>query len=165
MSKFDEMCAAYTMSRKNYFEYQKRCLKHFDTLIKGFIKYCDIPKEQVRFEPCDKVPEKNARYTLIGSIHLNDDTFWHLGMVITLYEKPNVYPHQSLLIILCIKENNGKVFLKVTPEDKQQQIDLLDEKQCSALYDRLIEGVKSYYQNGLQRFLKGPESIKKIGFH
>jgi hypothetical protein len=41
-------------------------------------------------------------------MHLDDDTYWHLGLKINT--APNVFPQQELLIIFKFKEKEEKVF-------------------------------------------------------
>jgi len=66
MTDYEEMCAAFAASRKAYFDYRDRCFSHMGTLVKGFIDYCQIPKDQVRMVPCDKKPQEDSLYSIAG---------------------------------------------------------------------------------------------------
>lgn len=164
MSKFSEMCQAYANSRQTYFEYRERCYSHFMKLGFGFAGYCEIPESQVRFIPLKEEYKSDRQYTLAGATHLDEDTYWHLGIKITLYEDPSTYPQQAMLIRLCVKELNGKIFVRIGLNDKPVEIDLSDETQCVALYENIINQIKAAFQNELQAFLEKSSPLKKIGF-
>jgi hypothetical protein len=164
MSKFEDMCAAYADSRNKFFSYRKRCQSHMSALVSGFIEYCKIPPDQVLFLPCDHEPKENSRYSLPGAMHLDEDTYWYLGVQITLYEKPNIFPHQPILLILCVKDINGDLFVKIGRDSQTQQLNLSDESERSSFYDQLVGIITRYFKEGLQQFLETEAKLKRIGF-
>ncbi len=104
MSKFEELCNAYAKSRNDYFSYQDESFKFASSLINNFIDYLEVPEEQIKYIPTNIEPVKDMIYTIWGSIHLDKDTFWHLGVLLTLYEKPNIFPHQPIKIEFLFKK-------------------------------------------------------------
>ena len=92
VTKFDELCAAFAESRSKFFKYRDECLGLATKLISGLVQYLEIPRDCVSFVPLDKEPEPDRQYHIIGAMHLDDDTFWHVGVQLRIYEAPNVSP-------------------------------------------------------------------------
>jgi hypothetical protein len=164
MTKFLEMCEAYKSSRRKYFDYQQRCIGYLSKLGLGFVEYCSVPEDQYKFLPLNEDVKPNMKYTIFGATHLDKDTFWHLGLLLTLYEAPNVHPQQSILIRICVKELNGKVFVKIGSEGKTIEIELANGQQCAAFFDDIITQINDSFQNELQSFLERSSPLKRIGF-
>ena len=80
MTKFDTLCTAYKTSRKTNFSYRDEGINFARELIAKYIKFLEVPEDYFRFVPMDETPKSNTTYSLFGAIHLNDDTYWHLGL-------------------------------------------------------------------------------------
>jgi hypothetical protein len=156
VSKFKEMYECVLLARKKWSSYRESCWKNLGSLVNGFAAYCEIPKEQVGFLPLDKEPKEDTIYGLAGAVHLAEDGYWHLGLVITLD------PYQRVLIRICLREQDGVVMVKAGDVIKPRQLDLTNENQLKAFYDEIVDSVK-------RRFTEEPDfddkpSLKKIGF-
>lgn len=167
MSKFEELCRAYAVARKNYFDYRDTCCKFAHTLVSGMIDYFKCPKEQIKFIPLKGEVEPNSSYTVMGAIHLDDDTFWHLGVMLTLYEAPNVFPHQPVLLQLLIKKVDDYFIVKLGT--KRQEFTIHEDKpdEFNPFYEFIFVLIKENHEKGLQRFLgkeQKKEEPRKIGF-
>ncbi len=134
------------------------------TVVNGFIEYCGIPPNQILFLPCDKEPDENSRYTMPGAMHLDEDTYWHLGLQITLYEKPNIFPHQPIFFKICVKDKDGDLFVKLDQEKEPQKINLSSRDDLNVFFDKLVSLIIRYFKEGLQEFLEKETIIKKLGF-
>lgn len=164
MSKFDEMCAAYVESRKNWFSYRDKCSDAMRRLAAGFIKYCEIPEDQVRLVPVTGEDRQGKTFSLLGAMNVEDQGFWQLGMQITLFEKPNQYPHQPILIVLGVKDHDGKLQVMVGKDGEVQLLNIDDKEQLANFYDKLVILVKKFFRDGLQEFLEKSAPLKTIGF-
>jgi hypothetical protein len=166
MSKFDEMVQARVQCTKTWIEYRNRSYKNLMTLAQGFIAYCDIPEDCFALAPLDKDIEPNTNYGPAGAIHFDSaDNFWHLGMIVTLREAPNVFPRPRVLLGVAIKEQAGKIIVKRGKEDKAREVDLSNEEQCNGLYDSIVERVKQFYSVSPDNVAgDDTSSLRRIGF-
>jgi hypothetical protein len=121
------------------------------------------PKGISAFVPAkDAEPEK--QYTPLDAIQFDSDGYWHLGWRITLFESPNTFPHQRVLVTLALRESeDGRVMVKRGWEKEAQELDLNNEGQCQTFYDSVIERIKEYYGRNPQDVGNGFRS-SKIGF-
>ena len=164
MSKFEELCKAYATSRKNYFDYRETCSKFAHTLVRGMVDYFGCPKGQVKFIPLNKEVESGSIYTVMGAIHLDDDTFWHLGVRLTLYKAPNIFPHQPFLLRLLIKKVDDYFTVKLRTEGPEFKVHEDKPDEFNSFYEFIFDLIKEDLEKGLQRFLEQNETVRKIGF-
>jgi len=157
MSKFTEMGDAVASARKKWSDFRDRCWKDLDSIIKGFVEYCEIPREQVSFSPLDTDPEEGVQYAFAGAVHYAEDGYWHLGLVITLI------PFQPLLIELCVNDRDGKVAVKAGRDGKPRTINLQNPTERAAFYDEIVEDVKRYFTE--EPDFNDAPSMRKIGFN
>lgn len=164
MTKFSDLCTSYKTSRETYFEYRNRSYDFASELIRRYVQFLGIPNEQFRFVPLDEVPKPNTTYTLFGAIHLNDDSFWHLGLQITIFTAPNEYPQQPLLIKFLFKEAENGFRILISEDDPGHIIHLGNESEFLAFFDFLQHTIQQSFETGLQRFLEQSAPLKTIGF-
>ena len=163
MTKFDELCQAYANSRKNYFNYQSSCHEFISRLIKKIIKYLEIPEEQVKVIPLHQEAKDQCDYSVTEAMHLEDDTFWHIGLLITLYAEDSL-PRQPVLIWLITKRNNDLFLVKLGPASKEFAVHPNEEQDYINFIDHLFLNIKDSFELGLQHFLEGQENTRRIGF-
>jgi|SRR5947209_3228308 len=163
MSKFDEMCSVYTNARNEWQTYRDLCFQYLGILSRGFIAYCGIPESYISFVPLNNDPVEGRQYSLPGAIDFDDDGFWSLGLRITLFEKPNVFPHRMILVPLFLKDEGHKVLVRIGRDGDPTEIDIGNESERNRLYDRIVDTVKRYFSNGLQRAIEKPGALK-VGF-
>ena len=164
MTKFDELCQAYATSRKNYFDYRNACHDFISRLVKKTIKYLEIPEEQVKLIPLSEEVKDQCDYSISEAMHLDEDTFWHIGIKITLYEQPDIVPHQPVLIWLMVKKNDGSFLVKLGPGSKDFMIRPNEEKDYIHFIDTVFLSIKNSFELELQHFLEGEEKTRRIGF-
>lgn len=165
MSKFDELCGAYKTAQDNYSNYHTACVKFYGTLVSEFVKYLDCPREQVTFLPLDKEPDPGSTYSIPGAMHLDDDTYWHLGFRLTLYISPNTFPHQPILLRLLAKKVDDHFLVKLGKDGPQFKVHENNPKELEPFFDSLFTAIKEDFENGLQSFLsQGEQEIRRIGF-
>jgi len=165
MSKFGELCHAYKVSRDKYFSYRDESFEFARELIGLYTEYLAIPKEQFKFIPLDEEPTPNSTYSLFGAIHLNEDTYWHLGLQITIYTSPNIFPHQPIMIRFMFKKSqDNKYFVKISDSDPGHNIEQGNKPQFIAFFDFLQDQIRSHFEDGLQEFLEQSAPLRTIGF-
>ena len=164
MTKFEELCDLFSKSRNDYFKYEDECIHFAADLTKEFITYFKIPQEQITYIPTNKEPEEDKRYTLFGAMHLDDDTFWHIGIILTLFEKPNVYPYQPVLMIIKLKKENGDFIVSLKGQSKTFKLNGKNPKTFVPFFEYIYENISVLFKSNLQKFLKNSSITKSIGF-
>jgi hypothetical protein len=164
VTKFDELCQAYATSRKNYFDYRDTCRDFINRLVKKTIKYLEIPEEQCKVIPLNQEVKDQCDYSISEAMHLDKDTFWHIGIQITLYEEPDIVPRQPVLIWLMIKKNDGSFLVKLGPTSQDFMIRPNEEEDYIHFIDTVFLSIKDSFELELQHFLEGEEKTRRIGF-
>ncbi|ATM05101.1 hypothetical protein [Raoultella planticola] len=165
MSKFEEICAAYKVSRDNFHAYRNRSMDFALSLGHKYIQYLGITKENFRWVPEQDSSTEKEGFTIPGAMHLDDDTYWHLGLKIKIFTAPNVFPQQELLIIFKFKEKEEKVFeVMIDNVDKKHDIEIWIDASYTVFFNHLQEVILAMYQDGLDNFLASQQENRKIGF-
>ncbi len=164
MSKFDELCQANATSRNNYFNYVEECRRFARQLINGLLDNWIVPKGNLRYFPTNEEPDSAKNYTLAGGLHLDDDTYCHLGVEMILDENMQTIPQQAISIIFHIKkQDDGRFIVKVDSADPGHLIDANSASDNQQFYDFLFQLIKDNLETDLQRFLQS-KSTRRIGF-
>ncbi len=165
MSKFGELCKSYKTSRDNYFSYRDESVGFARELMDKYIEYLQVPKENFKFVPLDKDPKPDTRYSLFAAIHLNNDSFWHLGLQITIYSALNEFPQQPILVRFMFKKTDKNTFsIKISEQDSGHSICRENESDFSEFFEFLQSQIRDNFENGLQEFLEQSAPIRTIGF-
>jgi len=163
MSKFDELCQVYAGSRKAYTDYRDTCFAFAQSLVEALIGYLEIPEGQIGFVPVNREPDPAALYTLPGAMHLDEDTFWHFGVVITLADPSGGCPPQAVLLKLQLKQHEDAFGVRLGQDDEDFWVRPGYPQEMAAFMDHVFTAVKGSYERGLQQFLD-QASTRKIGF-
>ena len=167
MSKFEEMCAALVIGRKNWSDYQNRCLARYSKLVEGFIAYCQIPTSQITLMPVEKdgrprEESKTTIYSLPGAVKWDSDNRrWSLGVRLKLYESPNSFPQQPVLLVWYLWEKGGKTFLQFDPGTEEREIDVENAADRAAFYDLIVDRIKKYFSTSI---VDVQDVVKTVGF-
>lgn len=121
MSRYNEMCEAAAAGRKAFHEREKRCEQYMVTLVQGFVKYCEIPSQQIRLLRWNEDKQQYTEPEQGGS-----------------YLLPNV----------IVSEDNGKPIVKVGRNGKTRQIDFNVPQQCNEFYENIVEMLKQVASEG-----------------
>jgi len=164
MSKFKELCNFYSTARTNYFTYWHECSDFALELIDGLKKYFNMPDDKLKFVPFRDKPEFGKSYSAKESMHLEKDTFWYLGLMLTLCGQTKNQPEETLVLPLLIKRVNGNYTVKLGPEAEAFEIKKDDAASHQAFYDYMYGQIKDTYKDRLHKFLDGAQSERRIGF-
>ncbi len=97
-------------------------------------------------------------------MHLNEDTFWHLGFQMILYSAPNVFPHQAVLLAFKFKRSEDAFQVKISADDSGHKVRLGNAADFDALFVFLQSQIEKHFRNDLQTFLESSASTRQIGF-
>lgn len=154
-TKFEEMRAAARDSLNRKAEYQQRCFSHMQRLYRGFLKYCEIPENQVSFWRWNGLVGEEAEFTrlqknepnnVLTAMVLGEDGFWRLGLRINLMAGAVFFP-------IWISERDGAAVTKIA--DETISIDLDNERQCAEFYDKVVDRVKETFSDGKKSKTRG----------
>ncbi|QLV87827.1 hypothetical protein HV265_12955 [Citrobacter sp. RHBSTW-00678] len=165
MSKFQEICAAYKDSQDSFIAYRTKSTDFAIGLGNRYIKYLGITKENFRWVPATDTSTERDGITIPGAMHLDDDTYWHLGMRIKIFSALNVFPQQSLLIIFKFKQKDKDTFeVMVDGDDKRCVIDTSSDASYTVFFDHLQKIIMGLYEDDLANFLASQQETRTIGF-
>jgi hypothetical protein len=167
MSKYEEICQASENAVRKWNQYRDRSWDYLATIVHGLITQCGVPEEKITFlrsnglpgeERIYSLPEAGTgQFTLPGAVTYDkEDEYWHLGVAITL-SRAGTFPERWVGIVLCVTENDGQAVVKLGIDGTPRPIDFNNPKQCTELYDEIVEYLKGLFEN--------PRKItRQIGF-
>lgn len=165
MSKFEEICAAFDESQRKFIDYRSECHDFGRKLSRQYIQFLEVPKEHFEwFNPdADKPPK--GKVTIPGAMYLDDDTYWHLGLKITVIDKQKSGFRPKILIIFKFKKLDNSTFeVLIDGDEKSHKIELDKDDAFNLLFSHLQTILLGLYQNDLEDFLASQQSPRSIGF-
>lgn len=164
MSKYDELCQAYATSRHVYVEYRDACFGFSQALLEAMIHFLEVPDGRIRLVPVNREPDPEAVYSLAGAMHLDEDSYWHFGVVVDLGDPAGTFPPQAVLLKLLVKRHEGTFCLKLGQEGEDIEIREGYSQDLGDFMENVFLTIKESYEQGLQQFLDKEETTRKIGF-
>nr|DAI75498.1 MAG TPA: hypothetical protein [Caudoviricetes sp.] len=165
MSKFEEICAAYKVSQDKFHDYRNRSMDFALSLGHKYIQYLGITRENFRWVPVQDNSTEEEGFTIQGAMHLDDDTYWHLGLKINVFTAPNAFPQQRLLIIFKFKQKEKDKFeVMVDGYDKKHIIAVDGDASYTVFFNHLQKIIMSLYEDDLDNFLASQQENRTIGF-
>jgi len=164
MSIYEELGRAFGASRHAFGDYRAECTKFAGAFLRGFADYieCD-PNRAFNFIPLKEPVKDDTTYTIPGAMHLDDDTYWHLGVLFCVYEKPNIDPPNQVLMRLKIKHLDDTYLVQIGDGQEYQIKDPTSEA-LRPIFDEIVAEMMDYYQSGLARFLRRQTKKTAMGF-
>jgi hypothetical protein len=167
MTKFEELCNSYRLSRNKYFNYRNECVNFADELVYGMIGYFKCPKEQIKcFSPKGQdMPDNHSCQLLRGVMTLEDDTFWHFGIGLTLYESPEIIiPRETVTIHILLKKVCERFIVKINTFEEKFEIYRNKPADFKNFYKFIFNKIKEDHEKETAIFYEKTDSVKKIGF-
>ena len=99
MTKFDEICKAYRNARKALNDYEETCRLFARDLIFGMIDYFEWPRgQEITYIPLgEEIDPNNRFYALAGAMRMDDESFWHFGVELSIHEPGGGHPTRFML--------------------------------------------------------------------
>ncbi|OJT38445.1 hypothetical protein [Serratia plymuthica] len=165
MSKFEEICAAYKDSKENFNSYRKESMDFAISLGGKYIQYLGVGKEHFRWVPEAEQDTKSTGFTIPGAMHLDEDTYWHLGLKIRVFSAPNIMPQQDVFIVFMFKKvADCEYAIKLRSDDKPFIIETDKDTSYTVFFNYLQKLILEIYQDDLTNFLESAQSSRRIGF-
>jgi hypothetical protein len=165
MSKFEEICAAYKDSKENFNSYRKESMGFAISLGRKYLQYLGVETNHFRWVPESKQDDKSTNFTIPGAMHLDDDTYWHLGLKLRVYSAKNVMPQQDVFIVFMFKKiADCEYAIKVRAEDTPHIIETDKDTSYTVFFNHLQTLILDIYKDDLTNFLESEKSSRRIGF-
>jgi hypothetical protein len=162
VSKFLELCKSLSKSRAELDKYRRHCWKVGHQFVEGYKSYLDAPDGAIRVIPISSSINLETPYTNMDAMSLDENGFWQFGILISL-EAGGVPPNRLTIRVRMRNTPNG-LLISVLKDHEGVIIKSTDEGDFSAVYELMQSTINLYYQEGLDRFLAQPNSIRPIGF-
>ncbi len=168
MSKFIELCQAFTSARKVFTQYEQECKELAMELWYNMVAYYEIPIDKVSLY---NVNTAYHNFEKIASpddlvLALHQDAYFEFGIGVTLHELPKVHPYPRNTIILPFFlsiDDDGRCKLQFGDQGK----DFLVQKGSPASYQPFLDYIftilKAEYEQGLAN-MKIQNTVRTIGF-
>jgi hypothetical protein len=164
MSKYNELCKVYSTARKNYFDYWHDCADFVTGLMNGLREYFEMPKENLKFVPLNEKPEFAKKYTAKNCMLLEQDTFWYVGVMMTLCGVLEDQPEETLILPILVKKLDDTYIVKFGQAGDEFQIPGDNQNSRHAFYDYVFNQINNNYKDRLHKFLEKMTSERRIGF-
>ncbi|HBS9329747.1 hypothetical protein CFY86_29060 [Raoultella ornithinolytica] len=165
MSKFEEICAAFDESQKKFIAYRDHCHKFARDFGMRFIRYLEVPEENVEWFNPDAVEPPKGRVTIPGAMYLDDDTFWHFGVRITIFDKQKSdFRPQIEIVFMVRRQSDGDFQVSVKHIDKIHDIQPDKDASYTVFFNAVHKIILALYQDDLENFLASQQSVRRIGF-
>ncbi|MFQ5421953.1 MAG: hypothetical protein ACE5FD_05275 [Anaerolineae bacterium] len=164
MSKYDEICQAYRKSRREFLSYGETCRVFAHELIEGMIEYFEWPRNQeITFiQLGEEINPMDRFYALAGAMQMDDESFWHFGVEMTVHEPTGVYP-QPFLMSFYIKKNGPIFIVKLGPKGEEIKIHEDRRRELGPFYEAVYVKIVSFflkeYQEAINRKEMKPDFI------
>lgn len=147
MSKYEEIITAYRNARRTFQDYEDTCRNFARNLVMGMIEYFEWPQEkEITYIPLgEELDPNNKFYALAGAMRMDQHSFWHFGVEISVSEPSGAYP-LSLVLSFFIKKVGPYFIVKLGPEG--QEVKIPENKHVNELgpfYDVIAAQIKKFF--------------------
>jgi hypothetical protein len=158
MSKFEELCRTYGQSKRAFKDYQDACRNFARDLIIGMVQYFDWPQNQeITYIPLgEEITPNNRFYALAGAMRMDDQSFWHFGVELTIYEYEGSNP-VAFVLSFFVKKVGAHFIIKLGPNGKEIRIHEAERDKLEPLYDVVYAQVKEFFSRRYFRIINSNE--------
>jgi hypothetical protein len=157
MSKFEDICNAYTNSRKEFRDYEETCRNFARDLVYG-------PQDQeITYIPLGEEISPNDRfYALAGAMRMDNQAFWHFGVELTVEESGGSNP-MPFLMSFFIKKIEPHFIVKLGPAGREIKIHEARQNELNPFYDAVYKQIVEFFvKDYFDAITKQQKSIKFI---
>ncbi len=157
MSRFQDVKKAFSAAHKQYDGYYSQCAYFAGAFSRALIDRFEWPRELVTWVRPGSGPVSHVEDALI----LEEDTFWHLGLLLRLSEKQK--DGDEVRIAIRFKRSGDRYILELFPGEEFEVREPTGEEFEPAL-DSLFHELKMHYDRGLDLFLENRAGKLRIPF-
>lgn len=164
MTKFESLGSVYKAARETYVAQRENGFLFAQDLINRYVQYLGVPRACFRFVPTDQTGKAKSTKSILGAIHHNEDSYWHLGLQLTLFSAPKGYPEQPILLVIRYKQVAEKTYeVKISADDPGHTIQREVDAEYLAFFDFLQHNIVRYFESGRPQFAESTPVLKTIG--
>lgn len=165
MSKYQELCKAFSIARNNFTQYQEECHLFAQDFWSELIKYFKIPKGRILLHFIDEYGEiETTELPIINAMQLRNDAFFEFGIGITLCEKGNSKINETFILpIHTAIDTEGTHKIRLGEYGSIYKIDTQKKDRYKDFLDALFNSVQSSYLEGLTE-IRSKNTLRRIGF-
>lgn len=158
MSKFEEICRAYSQSRKSFRAYEELCRNFARDLVYGMIDYFEWPQDQeITYIPLgEEISAHNRFYALAGAMRMDDESFWHFGVELSIHEPGGSHP-LPFLMSFFIKKVGPHFIVKLGPAGKEIRIHQDRTGDLTPFYDAVFVQIMEFFARKYQEAITKEE--------
>lgn len=163
-SKYDELCQTYRNSRKAFLNYQDECQTFARDVVDGMIDYFEWPTSQeITYIPLgEDIDPTNRFYAISAAMQMDDESFWHFGLELTLEEPSGAFP-VPFLMSFFIKKVGNTFIVKLGPKGKEFNIPEERRGELAPFYDIVFKHITNFfaykYQDAVTKGFDEPDFI------
>lgn len=159
MNRFEELCKSYADARKKFFAYRDECVSFAGLLVGSLLRFLECPQTQAEMVPVISERETGWKHYGPLAVEMDEhDQLWRFGLILTLYENPNVRPYGPYLLHFAFQKSLGSFVVKL--DGKQFTITGTEESAFDEINRTIFETMKNYFDSGLERFIEGERGDK-----
>jgi hypothetical protein len=146
MTRFEELCKTYMQSKRAFNEYENACRNFARDLIAGMVQYFEWPRNQeITYIPLgEEITPSNRFYALAGAMQMDDQSFWHFGVELTIYEYEGSNP-VAFVLSFFVKKVGNQFIVKLGPKGKEIRIHEAELDKLQPLYDAVFIQIKEFF--------------------
>lgn len=165
MSRYETLCAALRDLREKYAQHRGDCFALTGQLVAGLREFLGVDEDIVAFYATQGSWAGKKVDGPAAALHLGDDTFWHFGVAIDVFEEADQMPCHAVGFELRLKRLPDHFLVALMPEGPQFQISAAaPENDLRALYEHLYQHVLKRYGEAYRGYFVEGEPGKRFGF-
>jgi hypothetical protein len=167
MSKYEELCSAFTSARKLFNQYETDCKNFAMEIWERLQLYYAVPISSISLHNIDPygTADKIADFEELLMI-LREDSFFEFGIGITLFEVPKAFPYPHFTIVLPIDlaiDKDGIHKVRYGEDGKIFEIKNDNDEDYQKFFDEVFILLKAEYDEGLSN-MRLHNTFRKIGY-
>ncbi|HTT69785.1 MAG TPA: hypothetical protein VMG32_01075 [Anaeromyxobacteraceae bacterium] len=153
MSRFQDVKRAFAAAQKRYDGYYSQCAYFAGAFSRALVDYFEWPRELVAWER----PGAGGVAHVEDALALEEDTFWHLGLLLELGEGT------PLRVALRFKKAGERYLLELFPG-----VEFEVAEPTAAAFEPVLEvlheEIAAHYERGLELFLENRAAKLRIPY-
>lgn len=165
MSRYETLCAALRDLRGKLSLHRTDCYALTGELVAGLREFLGVDEDLVSLYATQGSWAGKKVDGPAAALHLGDDTFWHFGVAIDVFEEDDQMPCHTVGTELRLKRLPDHYLVALMPDGPQFQIAAAaPEQDFPALYEHVYQQVLRRYGEAYRGYFIEGEPGKRFGF-
>ena len=143
------ICKAYAIARENYAAYRSECALFAGTFSRGFAEYLGGARDAISYESLRGVREGDGPVDVQEAMHLDEDTYWHFGMLIRVAGEKS---SDVVRVQIRFKKIERRFVINLFGHE-DFEISEPNALTLEPVYELLVGSIRRHYEDGLRLFL------------